>query len=167
MQKVQYDRYGAPTVLYLAEVPVPALEAHTLLVRVHAASLNPLDWKIRAGEMKLVAGSTFPKGVGIDFAGTVERVGSAVRAYQPGEAVFGLLDVFKGGALADYVVVREQDLARKPATLSFAQAAALPVVGSAALQVFEQLIHLRLGTELLLNGASGGIGMVAAQLAKR
>jgi NADPH:quinone reductase-like Zn-dependent oxidoreductase len=120
MKKVMYSQYGGSEVLQLVEVPQPVAGPNELLVRVHAVALNPLDWKIRAGEMKLVAGSKLPKGVGIDFAGTVERVGAAVHTYQPGQEVFGLLDPLKGEALAEYVVVREQQVARKPVGLSFA-----------------------------------------------
>jgi NADPH:quinone reductase-like Zn-dependent oxidoreductase len=117
--------------------------------------------------MKLVAGSTFPKGVGIDFAGVVEEAGATVSGFRPGDDVFGLVDLFKGGALAEYVSVPAASLVLKPAKLSFAQAAALPVVGSAALQVFDQLVAVGPGTEILINGASGGIGMVATQLARQ
>ena len=167
MKKVQYKQFGGVEVLDLAEVALPTLAPTAVLVRVKAVSINPLDWKIRQGEMKLVAGSKFPKGVGIDFAGVVETVGKAVAGFQPGDEVFGLVDLFKGGALAEYVVVAATDLALKPANLSFAQAAALPVAGSAALQVFDQLVKVGTGTEILINGASGGIGMIATQLARR
>ena len=167
MKKVQYKQFGGVEVLDLAEVALPTLAPTAVLVRVKAVSLSPLYWKIRQGEMKLVAGSKFPKGVGIDFAGVVETVGKAVAGFQPGDEVFGLVDLFKGGALAEYVVVAATDLALKPANLSFAQAAALPVAGSAALQVFDQLVKVGTGTEILINGASGGIGMIATQLARR
>ena len=167
MKKVLYKRFGGVDVLELADVAQPALTPGAVLVRVRAVSLNPLDWKIRQGEMKLVAGSKFPKGVGIDFAGVVAAVGKAVAGFQPGDEVFGLVDLFKGGALAEYVVVAATDLAPKPANLTFAQAAALPVAGSAALQVFDQLVAVEPGTEILINGASGGIGMVATQLARQ
>ncbi|MGY2134264.1 NAD(P)-dependent alcohol dehydrogenase [Hymenobacter sp. HD11105] len=167
MKKVLYNRFGGVEVLELAEVAQPALTPNEVLVRVKAVSINPLDWKIRQGEMKLVAGSTFPKGVGLDFAGVVEAVGAAVPGLHPGDDVFGLVDVLKGGALAEYVAVPAADLALKPANLSFAQAAALPVAGSAALQVLHQLVAVGPGTEILINGASGGIGMIATQLASQ
>jgi NADPH:quinone reductase-like Zn-dependent oxidoreductase len=167
MKKLIYNRFGGVDVLELAEVARPALMPDGVLVRVKAASLNPLDWKIRAGEMKLVTGTTFPKGVGIDFAGVVEAVGEGVSGFRPGDEVLGLGDMFKGGAVAEYVVVPAASLALKPANLSFAQAAALPVAGSAALQVFDQLVAVGPGTEILINGASGGIGMIATQLARQ
>jgi NADPH:quinone reductase-like Zn-dependent oxidoreductase len=116
--------------------------------------------------MKLMTGSKFPKGLGIDFSGTVEKAGNEVSTYKKGDAVFGLLEVFKGGALAEYIVVTEKDIAVKPANISFEQAAALPVAGSAALQIVEKLVEIKQGTEILINGATGGIGMFVVQLAK-
>jgi NADPH:quinone reductase-like Zn-dependent oxidoreductase len=117
--------------------------------------------------MKLLSGSKFPKGIGIDFAGVVMQVGPGVTRFQVGHAVFGLLDVFKGGALADYVVVAEADIALKPASISFDQAAALPVAGLAALQIIDQLAAVGQGHEVLIIGATGGVGLFAIQLAKK
>ena len=96
MRKVLYDRFGDEQVLVVREQPTPSIAPDQLLIQVKAASINPLDWKIYGGEMKLLSGSKFPKGVGIDFAGIVSEVGARVTRYRVGEAVFGFLDVFKG-----------------------------------------------------------------------
>jgi len=166
MKKLIYSKFGGPEVLQIAEVPVPAVQETTMLIKVKAVSINPLDWKIRNGEMKLMSGSKFPKGMGIDFSGIVEATGKAVTKYKKGDEVFGLLDVFKGEALAEYIVASENDIALKPSNISFEQAAAMAVVGSAALQIFNTLVDLKKGTEMLINGASGGIGMFATQIAE-
>ncbi|WP_055562986.1 alcohol dehydrogenase catalytic domain-containing protein [Hymenobacter sp. AT01-02] len=129
MRKVMYDRFGDEQVLAVREQPTPTIASNQLLIQVKAASINPLDWKIYRGEMKLMSGSTFPKGVGIDFAGIVSQVGAGVTGYRSGDAVFGFLEVFTGGALSEYVVVTEATIAPKPANISFDQAAALPVTG--------------------------------------
>lgn len=167
MRKITYDRYGGVDVLKLADVPVLTVDKDKLLIRVKAAAINPLDWNIMAGKLKTVTGSSFPKGVGIDFSGIVEQVGDAVETYRKGDEVFGIVAVFKGGAPADYVVVSAEAIARKPATLSFEQAAALPVGGLSAIQIFDKLAPLQPGMAVLINGATGGIGMFATQLAKR
>ncbi|MET0636948.1 MAG: NAD(P)-dependent alcohol dehydrogenase [Chitinophagaceae bacterium] len=166
MKKIIYSRFGGPEVLQIAEVSVPAVQETTVLIKVKAVSINPLDWKIRNGEMKLMSGSKFPKGMGIDFSGIVEQTGSAVNKYKKGDEVYGILDVFKGNALSEYIIAREKDIAIKPQSISFEQAAATPVVGSAALQILKTLVSLKKGTEILINGASGGIGMFATQIAK-
>ena len=166
MKKVIYRQYGGVDVLEMVEEAVPAVTASTVLVKVKSVSINPIDWKIRAGEMKMMSGSTFPKGVGIDFSGVVEAVGGAVSKCKKGDAVFGSVDQFKGGALAEYILVSEGAIAIKPAGISFEQAAALPVVGFAALQIFDRLVSVQEGTEVLINGAGGGIGMFAIQIAK-
>jgi NADPH:quinone reductase-like Zn-dependent oxidoreductase len=114
-----------------------------------------------------MSGSKFPKGVGIDFSGTIENMGSGISNFKKADEVFGLLDAFKGEALAEYIVVNEQDIALKPANISFEQAAASPVVGLSALQILDKLSSITSGTRLLINGATGGIGMFLLQLAKK
>lgn len=166
MKKIIYAHFGDANVLQIADVAMPAINETTLLIKVKAVSVNPLDWKIRNGEMKLMAGSKFPRGTGIDFSGIIESTGSTVTNFKKGDEVFGLLDVFKGAALAEFIVVGEKDIEIKPKGVSFEQAAAAPVVGSAALQIFDTLINVHPGSEVLINGASGGIGMFALQIAK-
>lgn len=166
MKKVIYNHYGNLDVLKLIDVAIPEPGSNQLLIKVKAVSMNPLDWKIMEGKMKMVAGSKFPKSIGIDFAGVVEKTGEGIRKLKPGDAVLGSVGPFKGGALAEYLLVSESSIALKPKNISFEQAAAMPTVGMAALQIFEQLAPLSTGTEVLINGASGGIGMFAIQLAK-
>jgi NADPH:quinone reductase-like Zn-dependent oxidoreductase len=167
MKKVIYRQYGGVEVLEMVEEAVPEVTPAMVLVKVKAVSINPIDWKIRAGEMKTMSGSKFPKGVGIDFSGVLEAVGGAVRKFRKGDAVFGSVDQFKGGALAEYILVGEGAIAIKPAEISFEQAAAMPVVGFAALQIFDRFVSVQEGTEVLINGAGGGIGMFAVQIAKK
>ncbi|GGB79113.1 NAD(P)-dependent alcohol dehydrogenase [Dyadobacter sediminis] len=167
MRKVIYNRFGDANVLELTEQAVPVPEQNQLLIRVKAVSINPLDWKVYGGEMKLMSGSKFPKSVGIDFSGIVEKTGSHITGFKTGDEIIGMLDVFKGGALADYVVVKETDIVLKPANTSFAEAAALPVTGLSALQIMDQLAAVQPNQEILINGASGGIGIFAVQIARQ
>ncbi|WP_093825145.1 NAD(P)-dependent alcohol dehydrogenase [Spirosoma endophyticum] len=167
MRKVIYRQFGDESVLEVTEQAVPGIEKDQLLIRVKAVSINPLDWKVYGGEMKLMSGSTFPKSVGIDFSGIVEQTGSAVTRFTAGDAVIGVLDVFKGGALADFLVVKESDIAPKPANISFEKAAALPVTGLSAIQIIDQLAAVSANQEVLINGATGGIGVFAVQIAKK
>ena len=166
MKKVVYRQYGKVDVLQLAEVDLPAISEGKVLVKVKAVSINPLDWKITKGELKPMTGFKFPKGVGMVFSGSVERVGSDIQRFKTGDQVFGLVDVFKGGALAEYILVSEDQIALKPSSISFEQAAALPVTGSAALQILDKIPSVGNGSEVLINGATGGIGMFATQIAK-
>jgi NADPH:quinone reductase-like Zn-dependent oxidoreductase len=167
MKKIIYSHYGTTDVLQMVETPVPEIRKDGILVKIKAVSINPLDWKIFKGEERLMSGSKFPKGVGIDFSGTIENMGSGISNFKKGDEVFGLLDAFKGEALAEYIVVNEQDIALKPANISFEQAAASPVVGLSALQILDKLSSITSGTRLLINGATGGIGMFLLQLAKK
>lgn len=167
VRKVIYKQFGDESVLEIADQAVPSIQKDQLLIRVKAVSINPLDWKVYGGDMKLMSGSTFPKSVGIDFSGIVEQPGSAVTRFTAGDAVIGVLDVFKGGALADYVVVKETDIAPKPTNISFEQAAALPLTGLSALQIIDQLAAVSPNQDVLINGATGGIGVFAVQIAKK
>jgi NADPH:quinone reductase-like Zn-dependent oxidoreductase len=167
MKKIIYNQYGNTDVLQLIETPIPTISEDGILIRIKAVSINPLDWKIFKGEERLLSGSKFPKGIGIDFSGVIEDTGSSISRFKKGDEVFGLLDAFKGEALAEYIVVKEKNIAIKPATISFEQAAAAPVAGLSALQILGKLSALKSGTSILINGATGGIGMFLTQLAKK
>jgi NADPH:quinone reductase-like Zn-dependent oxidoreductase len=162
MKKIMYNHFGGTEVLEMTDdAPMPTGE---IIVKVKAASINPLDWKLWQGDMKLMSGRKFPKSVGIDFSGIVEQGNDK---YRKGDAVFGMVGMFKGGALAEYVAVKAEDIALKPKAITFEEAASLPVVGSAALQIFDKLLKIQPGMEVLINGAGGGIGPLAIQLAKK
>ena len=165
MKAIVCSSYGRPDVLEVAEVEKPALADDLVLVRVRAASVNPADWYGVAGPL-IVRPSTGlfkPRSnrTGIDFAGTVEAVGKNVRHVSPGDDVFGA----RSGALAEYVTVRDAVVA-KPANLTFEEAAAVPVAAITALQGLRDKGQLRAGQQVLINGASGGVGTFAIQIAK-
>ena len=168
MKGIQARCYGSPAVLEFADIEKPVPADDEVLVRVHAASVNPLDWHMMRGKpyvMRLDNGFGRPKSarMGVDFAGTVEAVGRNVSRFQPGDAVFG----GRSGALAEYVNVREsRAVAPKPDRLSFEQAAAIPVAAITALQALRDKGQLQAGQSVLINGASGGVGTFAVQIAK-
>jgi len=166
MRAMVYDRYGSPDVLELREVDKPELTDDGVLVRVQAASVNPVDWHMLTGAPYLVrmeAGLRKPKreGLGVDFAGTVEAVGGSVTEFQPGDEVFGA----RNGAFAEYVCVRKA-VAHKPANVTFEQAAAVPVAAISALQGLRDKGRIQAGQSVLINGASGGVGTFGVQIAK-
>lgn len=166
MKAIVHERYGPPDVLELREVDKPVVADDAVLVRVRAASVNPFDWHMLTGTpylARLVAGLRRPKDgvVGVDFAGTVETVGKDVDHVQPGDEVFG----GRSGAFAEYVAVKEAVVV-KPAEVSFEAAAAVPIAGITALQGLRDKGGLRAGQKVLVNGASGGVGTFAVQIAK-
>jgi NADPH:quinone reductase-like Zn-dependent oxidoreductase len=168
MKAVVQCEYGSPDVLRVEQVERPAPADDQVLVRVRAASLNPLDWHLLRGEPyvgRLGMGLRKPKAtrIGVDFAGTVEAVGAKVTRFRPGDAVFG----GRTGAFAQYVAVREdRAIVAKPAGLTFEEAAAIPVAGVTALQGLRDRGRLQPGQRVLVNGASGGVGTFAVQIAK-
>jgi NADPH:quinone reductase-like Zn-dependent oxidoreductase len=167
MKAIVQHRYGAPDVLEFQEVAPPAIAADQALVRVRAASVNPYDWHYVTGTPYLVrpsAGLFRPKSPtpGADLAGQVEAVGADVTGLQPGDEVFGL----GHGSFAEYVSVRADKLVRKPAEVTFEQAAAVPMAALTALQGLRDRGRIRSGQQVLINGASGGVGTFAVQLAK-
>jgi NADPH:quinone reductase-like Zn-dependent oxidoreductase len=167
MKAIEQDTYGSPDVLEYRDVDLPTLEDDQVLVRVHVAAANPLDWHFLTGTpyiMRLIVGLRRPKQCrrGVDMAGVVEAVGSAVTQFGPGDEVFG----GGQGSFADFVACRERNLARKPAGLGFGEAAALPVAGVTALQGLRDHAKLQAGQSVLINGAAGGVGTSAVQIAK-
>ena len=168
MKAIQQRCYGPPNVLTLEEIAKPVPADDEVLVRVRAAAVNPLDWHSVMGWpyiMRIGNGlgaPTDPK-MGVDFAGTVESVGKQVTRFKPGDEVFG----GRNGAFAEYVVVREaRGVALKPSNLTFEQAAAIPIAAVTALQALRDSGHIKAGQKVLINGASGGVGTFAVQIAK-
>ena len=168
MKAVTYTQFGGPEVLRIADVADPVAGRGELVARVRAAALNPLDWKIRAGKLNLLAGRKFPKGTGFDFSGVVESCGPEVGGFKPGDEIFGQLKPFAAGSgtFAEKCRARATQVVLKPAGLSFAEAAAAPCAGMSALQ---SLRHCQVGrgSRVLLIGAAGGLGLFAIPLAKR
>jgi NADPH:quinone reductase-like Zn-dependent oxidoreductase len=170
MKAIVQDAYGSPDVLKLRDIGRPQIGGNEALVRVRAAGINPADWAIVSGlpyVARPVYGLRKPKNAvrGTDVAGTVGAVGAGVRRLQPGDEVFGWCGGL-GGAFAEYASVSEQRLAPKPANLTFEQAAAVPEAGTVALQAVRDHGNVRAGQRVLINGASGGIGTFAVQIAK-
>ena len=167
MQAIVRDRYGPPDVLELREVPRPVPAADEVLVRIRAASVNAYDWHLLRGEpsiVRMMTGFGKPKtpATGADLAGVVEAVGSAVTRLRVGDEVYGHGD----GSFAEYVATKEAHVALKPASLSFEEAAAVPMAGTSALQALRDKGQVQPGQKVLINGASGGVGTFAVQIAR-
>lgn len=168
MKAIISSKFGPPDVLQLQEIEKPLIDSDGVLVRVRASSVNPLDWHLMRGEPYVARfkgmGLRRPKDVarGIDVAGIVEAVGKDVTEFHPGDEVFGV----KAGALAEYVSGKERNFVAKPAAITFEQAAAIPVAGVTALQALRDCGRLQSGQSVLINGAAGGVGTFAVQIAK-
>ena len=169
MKAIVYDRYGSPEVLHLEEVAKPTPRENEVLIKIHAASVNAYDWHFLTADIFLIrlmgGGLLKPKDtrLGADIAGRIEAVGGNVRQFQPGDEVFGDAS---HGSFAEYACVRENLLALKPANLTFEEAAAVPMAALTALQGLRDNGQIRLGKKVLINGASGGVGTFAVQIAK-
>src|SRR5438874_5858953 len=169
MKAVVYTNYGSPDVLEIRDIKKPTPNDDQVLVKVRAASLNPLDWHFMEGTPYIMralgAGLRKPKDprLGVDLAGEVEAVGKNVTQFKPGDEVFG---TGHGAAFAEYVCAGKTKLALKPANLTFEQAAAVPVAGLTALQGLRDKGQVQPGQKVLINGASGGVGTFAVQIAK-
>lgn len=164
MKAIRIHEYGGPEVLrYEEDVPRPTVGRADVLIRVQAAAVNPLDWKIRAGIYPLEPPHTFPCTPGFDVAGIIEEVGVDVQNFAIGDAVYGSPD---GGGYAEYAVVLANEVAHKPHSIDWVQAAAIPIAGLTAWQGLFDSAALRAGQTVLIHGAAGGIGSLAVQLAR-
>lgn len=168
MKAIIYTQYGPPDVLQLTEIEKPTPTENQVLVKVHAASINAGDYRVRKGDSMVIrlasGGPLKPRDprLGSDLAGRVEAVGANVKQFRPGDEVFGC----RSGALAEYVCAREGALTLKPSNISFEEAAAVPVAALTALQGLRDAGKIQPGQKVLIQGASGGVGSFAVQLAK-
>jgi NADPH:quinone reductase-like Zn-dependent oxidoreductase len=172
VKAVIHRKYGSPDVLELVEIEKPNPKDDEVLVRIHAASVNALDWHLLTADIFLVrfmgGGLLKPRNpsIGADIAGRVEAVGGNVQHFKPGDEVFGDIEPGGSGGFAEYAAVPEKLLAPKPANLSFEEAAAVPVAGVTALQGLRDAAQVQPGQKVLVYGASGGVGTFAVQIAK-
>lgn len=166
MRRVEYDSFGDASVLVVREADEALPRANEVRVRVRAAALNPKDVLLRKGRMRWLGGGGFPRTVGYDFAGVVDAVGAGVSEVSVGESVFGMLGTHAGGSLAESLVCRVDELATMPESLTFEQAAGIPLAGLTALQSLRDWGRVKHDDRVLINGASGGVGVFAIQIAR-
>jgi len=166
MKRVQYFHFGALDELRLDDVKPPDVGNGQIRVQVRAASVNPMDGKLRRGEMKAISGSRFPRGLGHDFAGVVDAVGPGVKRFEVGDQVFGVTSIRQAGAFAEYVVADEKNVGLKPPSFSFEQAAAFTIVSLTAWNALVVKAKLSAGQSVFISGCLGGVGRAATQIAK-
>ena len=165
MKAILIDKYGDSSVLRYGETDRPKPGRGQVLVKIHFAAINPVDWKTRSGYNRILLGGFFPKILGHDLSGEVVEVGSGVKHFKVGDHVFGMLGLGLG-AYAEYVAASESVLAVKPGNTSFEEAAAIPLATLTSLQALRDRANIKAGMKVAINGASGGVGLYAVQLAK-
>lgn len=166
MKAMTINKYGKNVPLVMTEQPIPNIGEHDVLVEIHAASLNPIDYKIKEGRMKLLLNYKFPLILGNDFSGVVVKVGSRVNTFKPGDEVYGRPRKNRIGTLAEFIAIHEEDICLKPENLTFEEAASLPLIGLTTYQAFVDILNLQKGQKILIHAGSGGVGTFAIQLAK-
>ncbi|MBV8728229.1 MAG: NADP-dependent oxidoreductase [Acidobacteriia bacterium] len=166
MKAVRMHGYGGPDVLKYEDAPLPELSEGDVLVRVHAAGVNPVDWKIREGYMRQFRQYPLPFILGWDFSGVVEKLGPGSNQWKPGDEVYACPDLARPGTYADYIAVRASEIQRKPKTLDHVQSSAIPLAALTAWQAIFDAGQLQPGQKILIHAAAGGVGAFAVQLAK-
>ena len=166
MKAIRVHAYGGPELMQLDDAPVPACGAGDLLVRVVAAGVNPIDWKMRSGAMAAHMPKSFPMTLGSDAAGVVAALGGGVSGFELGDEVCFYAEFARGGTYAEYVAVDASQVAKKPRTASFVTAAALPMAGQAAWTALIETAKVERGMRVLIHGGAGALGTTAVQLAK-
>jgi len=166
MKAVRIHSYGGPEVLVHEEVPRPQPEQGEVLVRVKAAAVNPVDWKIREGYLKEMLPHSLPLTMGWDVSGVVEETGPGVTRFKIGDEVFSRPDLLRNGTYAEYVVIKETEVAFKPESVDHLHAAAIPLAGTTAWKSLIEAAGVAPGQKVLIHGAAGGVGSYAVQLAK-
>ncbi len=166
MKAVRIHQYGGPEVLKYEDAPRPQPGPGEVLIRVHATSVNPVDWKVREGHLREMMKYTLPLIPGWDVSGVVESIGAGVMRLKTGDEVYGRPDISRNGAYAEYIAVRESEVALKPKSLDHAHAAAIPLAALTAWQALFDAAKLAAGQTVLIHGAAGGVGTFAVQFAK-
>ena len=165
MRAMVIDKYGKVP-MRLAEMPAPEMEDYEVLAEIHAASINPIDFKIRDGKVKLLLKYKMPLILGNDFSGVVVKAGAKVTRFQVGDEIYARPRKSKIGTFAEYIAVHEDDIALKPKNLTFEEAASIPLVGLTIYQAFADILQLEKGQKILIQAGAGGVGTFAIQLAK-
>ena len=165
MRAMVIDKYGKVP-MCLAEMPAPEIEDYEVLAEIHAASINPIDFKIPDGKVKLLLKYKMPLILGNDFSGVVVKAGAKVTRFQVGDEIYARPRKSKIGTFAEYIAVHEEDIALKPKNLSFEEAASIPLVGLTTYQAFADILQLDKGQKILIQAGAGGVGTFAIQLAK-
>jgi NADPH:quinone reductase-like Zn-dependent oxidoreductase len=166
MKRIQYDRYGGPELMQLADFELAAPGKGQVAVKVKLAAINPIDWKVRNGQLKMVTGRVFPRALGSDFSGTVISIGPGVTRFKPGDAVFGLAPIKESGALGEAVITNETFLANQPDNVSFEDAACLGTPGVTAWNGVVDKAKVTAGARVFVNGCTGAVGEAAVQIAR-
>lgn len=165
MKAMIIDRYGKVP-MRMAEVPTPEINEYEVLAEIHAASINPIDFKIRDGKVKMLLKYEMPLILGNDFSGVITKVGSKVPRFKVGDEIYARPRKNKIGTFAEYIAIHEDDIALKPKNLSFEEAASIPLVGLTSYQALHDIMQLQKGQKILIHAGSGGVGTFAIQLAK-
>lgn len=165
MRAMVIDRYGKVP-MRLAEVSTPEIGENEILAEIHAASINPVDFKIRDGKVKMLVNYKMPLILGNDFSGVVAKVGTKVTRFKVGDEIYARPRKSKIGTFAEYIAIHEDDIALKPKNLSFEEAASIPLVGLTTYQALVDILQLQKGQKILIHAGSGGVGTFAIQLAK-
>jgi len=166
MKAVRIHAYGNTDVLQFEDTPIPGCEAGDVLIRVIGSSVNPVDWKLRQGHLASMLALKMPFTLGWDVSGIVHSVGTAVKGFKQGDAVYSRPDISRNGTYAEYVAVREAEVAMKPATVSHIEAGVLPLAGITAWEALVTLGRVQPGQRVLVHAAAGGVGSLAVQIAK-
>ncbi|MEI7596405.1 MAG: NAD(P)-dependent alcohol dehydrogenase [Bacteroidota bacterium] len=166
MKAIKYNSYGSQNNMYWTDLPMQTPVGKELLIKIKAISINPVDWKTRKGEMKLFINNKFPKGLGVDFSGIVENIGSDVTKFKKGDEVFGWLPYKMAGSVAEYAIADESLTVIKPKTLSFVEASTLPMACLASFTALVDNGKIKKGMNVLINGCTGGVGQFAVMIAK-
>ncbi|HDR7356114.1 NADP-dependent oxidoreductase [Bacillus wiedmannii] len=165
MKAMIIDKYGKVP-MRMAKVPIPEINEYEVLAEIHAASINPIDFKIRDGKVKMLLNYEMPLILGNDFSGVIVKVGSKVTHLKVGDEIYARPRKNKIGTFAEYIAIHEDDIALKPKNLSFEEAASIPLVGLTSYQALHDIMHLQKGQKILIHAGSGGVGTFAIQLAK-